>query len=122
MALNRGFDQGTTLLSGDVGAFLDSPGLGGEGFVLNRVIEPLRIIAPTQVIEPSRVIDPVGYLPKEDEILGPQVQFSLRTAKIKTSVRRKFPFCILPAVAAAVGMTLEGAQSERGGPLITMPD
>jgi hypothetical protein len=103
--LNRGFDQGTTFLWGNIREFLDSLSFGREGFVFNRGAKPLRIITPAQVIEPRFIIDPVGNLPKEDKILGPKIQSFLRTAKIKTSVRPEFPFRVLTAVAAAVGMT-----------------
>ena len=109
MMLNRGFDQGATFLRRNVGKFLDSLRLGREGVVFDRGTEPLRIIASAQVIEPRLIIDPVSNLSKENKILGPEIQSFLRTAKIKTPVRPEFPFRVLTAVTAAVGMTRGGA-------------
>jgi len=61
------------------------------------------------VIEPRLIIDPVSNLSKEDKILGAKIQSFLRTAKIKTSVRPEFPFCVFTTVTAAVGLTWGGA-------------
>jgi len=106
--LNRGFDHGATFLRRNVGKFLDSLRLGSEGVVFNRGTEPLRIITSTQVIEPRLIIDPVSNLSKENKILGSKIQSFLRTAKIKTSVRPEFPFRVLTAMTAAVGLTWGG--------------
>src|SRR4051812_35048251 len=71
---------------------LNFGGFVGQRVVLDHSAEPEGILAPTQVVQPGFVVNAFGYLRKEDEILGAEIQAIAWAAEVEASVGRQFAF------------------------------
>jgi hypothetical protein len=94
----------TTLLPAQIRTQLDTLRLLSKVFVPDCLADPTRVVTPSQVKRPRLLIDAVCDLAKHPEILCPQIEPSLRTAKVE-AVIAQIALGVLAMVTDALGAT-----------------
>src|SRR5262245_4134384 len=96
---NQFFDARAAIGGGQRPVLLDAGGFLGEILILDGLAKPARIGALVEVIEPGPVIDAGGQLHEGAEVVGSQIECTVRTAKIEAGVLAKLALGILADMA-----------------------
>src|SRR5262249_47709687 len=83
-------DFATTILWRDFATLFDFGGLFRHLLVLDHLTKPVRIIMLAKMMQPGIVIHACRYLHKQDQVLRPQVELSLRSLEIEAPLWREF--------------------------------
>src|SRR6185503_135508 len=94
----------TALQPCEVRPKLDALRLLSQVFVPDGLAKPARVVTPSQMKHPRLFVKTLGDLTKHPEILRPQVESSLRTAKVE-AVIAQIALRVLAVVADALGAT-----------------
>src|SRR5215813_14776690 len=74
---------------------------------LDLLSEPARIVARAQVVCPGPVVHTLGQLHKQNEVLRPQIERPVRSAKVKALAFAEFPFGIFASMTLSVSAWLD---------------
>src|SRR5687768_796536 len=97
-------DEMTALLPCEICPKLDTLRLLSQVFVPNGLAEPTRVVTASQVKHPRLFIKTLCDLAKHPEILRPQVESALRTAKVEAAMAQ-ITLGVLAMVTDALGAT-----------------
>src|SRR5262249_10365525 len=78
-----------------------------ELVVLNLLSEPARIVTRAQMVCPGPVVHTLGQLHKQNEVLRPQIERPIRSAKVKALAFAELPFSIFASMTLSVAAWLD---------------